>query len=118
MVLFINRSTKSKCKCDPLKLFLIKKHLSQEEMKNLILEFIDQYILCPKCELPEIYYEIEKEKLYFICRSCDYQKEKEHDKIVDYIIQNPPKKKVKKQESIIMYQNQEILFPQQLDFFK
>lgn len=116
IAIYLNIQAKSFCKYNEKKDFLIKKDLSYEQVLKLLMDFIKLYVACPKCSYPELNYEIEKEKVTFVCRSCDYQKEKEKDKIIEQMIKNPPKKKEKKNTSCLKIGNQELLFPEQIDF--
>lgn len=49
----------------------IKSVIHQKDIEELINEFIDKYILCSKCNLPEtIIKSTDKKKLYFCCNAC------------------------------------------------
>lgn len=54
--------------------------------------FIERFVLCRKCAIPEIKISIKKGLLYGDCRACGSSEliENAH-KLVSYILKNPPK---------------------------
>ncbi len=45
-------------------------NVSYKSLLSTLKDFIDDVILCPKCELPELTIELEKKKVVGRCNSC------------------------------------------------
>lgn len=55
------------------------------------MRFIEKYVICPKCKLPEIEMEIKKEIVYSKCNSCGALEQLDNNhKFASYILKNPP----------------------------
>jgi translation initiation factor 2 beta subunit (eIF-2beta)/eIF-5 len=50
--------------------YYIKGRFSYEQLYEPLRAFIDQYVLCTKCGLPELEYKKDKDKYYQSCKSC------------------------------------------------
>jgi len=46
--------------------------LSYNDFEKVLREFIDEYVLCPKCKLPELVLTENKSKYLMTCKSCSY----------------------------------------------
>lgn len=56
------------------------------------LRFIEKYVLCPVCHLPEIRIKVKKDSITSTCRSCGkVSKLDSVHKLATYILKNPPK---------------------------
>lgn len=60
--------------------------------KSWLSRFIEKFILCRKCSIPEIKITVKKGFLYGDCRACGASEliENKH-KLVAYVLKNPPK---------------------------
>lgn len=72
--------------------WIIKGQPSFDELAKLLDKFIEKYLLCPKCHLPELYLYVKNDKLRGKC-NADSKRVKfdSNDKMVAYILKNPPK---------------------------
>jgi translation initiation factor 5 len=64
-------------------------------LQNLLEKFIDVFVLCPKCKLPEINLSVSsKETIRYLCASCGAKADlKTSHKLTSYIVNHPPPKK-------------------------
>ena len=71
----------------------------QPDMAVILDKFIDLFILCPRCRLPEHKMKVRKEKIKIECASCGHNDliETNH-KLTTYILKNPPLSKKDKKE--------------------
>ena len=46
--------------------------ITYNEFEKVLREFIERYVLCKQCSLPELKYTVEKNKKIRICKSCSY----------------------------------------------
>lgn len=67
---------------------MLKGMFNKEQLVKSLRKFIDKYVLCKRCELPELDYRVlGKKKLKSICRSCGYSKEGDNtDRIVKFMM--------------------------------
>lgn len=52
---------------------IISKTITLTELESLLFDFIESYVLCPKCRLPEttiIFDKINKSKVLYNCKAC------------------------------------------------
>jgi translation initiation factor 5 len=66
-------------------------HYTEEQLMNIIYDYIDFFVLCHKCSIPEITPTIENNKLYYSCSACGnnyeiYSDTKLYSKIIDNLI--------------------------------
>lgn len=52
---------------------MMTKQISQNELQNYIYDFIEENILCKKCQNPETELIIEKKKTFIECKACSYK---------------------------------------------
>lgn len=63
----------------------------QNDLQRLMDKFIQMYVLCPNCELPEIDIIVKKERVSCKCNACGYIGALDNNhKITTYISKNPP----------------------------
>ncbi|KAF7459064.1 putative eukaryotic translation initiation factor 5 [Cryptosporidium felis] len=63
----------------------------QNDLQRLMDKFIQMYVLCPNCELPEIDIIVKKERVNCKCNACGYIGALDNNhKITTYISKNPP----------------------------
>eukprot|EP00826_Nyctotherus_ovalis_P041943 TRINITY_DN4274_c0_g2_i28.p1 TRINITY_DN4274_c0_g2~~TRINITY_DN4274_c0_g2_i28.p1 ORF type:complete len:438 (+),score=180.52 TRINITY_DN4274_c0_g2_i28:165-1478(+) len=61
-------------------------------LETTLNKFIEKYILCPVCKLPEIKLKVKKDSISATCRSCGkVSKLDSVHKLATYILKNPPK---------------------------
>ena len=48
----------------------IKANMNKNEIEKIINDYIEKYILCNKCNYPELVTKKDNKKLYFSCNSC------------------------------------------------
>lgn len=54
-------------------------------------KFIEKYVCCPKCKLPEMYLTVNGEKINGKCDSCPFVGELDNKhRLASFIIKNPP----------------------------
>ena len=89
---FIGKELATNVDIKPNNYLLNGKHESSK-MQEILDKFINKYVLCPKCKLPEIYGKIKAKKgeIKCTCRSCGVKSNLDvrHD-FASYIIKNPP----------------------------
>lgn len=66
----------------------IKTIILQNEIEKLLNEFINEYILCKKCGLPELHIEKTKKVLDFICDACGHSEKIPENKFTKIIYKN------------------------------
>ena len=49
---------------------IVKGQHTLEDLQKHLDKFINRYVLCKKCKLPELTHEVNKKNLIGICRSC------------------------------------------------
>ena len=66
----------------------------QGDLQSTLDKFIEKFVLCPKCHLPEININVKKKRdLFMDCRSCGHVAPMDMShKICSYIAKNPPPK--------------------------
>ncbi|KAH7650386.1 translation initiation factor eIF Tif5p [Cryptosporidium bovis] len=63
----------------------------QNDLQKLMDKFIQMYVLCPSCELPEIDIVVKKERVSCKCNACGHIGALDNNhKITTYISKNPP----------------------------
>eukprot|EP00456_Euglypha_rotunda_P057243 TRINITY_DN4726_c0_g1_i11.p1 TRINITY_DN4726_c0_g1~~TRINITY_DN4726_c0_g1_i11.p1 ORF type:complete len:194 (-),score=32.17 TRINITY_DN4726_c0_g1_i11:15-596(-) len=67
------------------------------DLQKLLSGFVDTFVLCPTCKLPEIKMEVKKDKIKIDCAACGHNSlMATSHRLVQYIIKNPPNKGDKK----------------------
>eukprot|EP00483_Globobulimina_turgida_P002020 UN02022 len=72
-------------------------HLTKE-LQSMLKKFVKEFILCPKCKLPELQFKVHQKKNVLLqkCASCGWKGSNlSNHKVKTYIINHPPKKKDK-----------------------
>ena len=72
---------------------ILKGSHSTDSLVRMLDKFIEKFLLCSKCKLPETSFEDNKKKLQSKCRACGFTTN--HDsahKVSTYIMKNLPKK--------------------------
>jgi len=67
-------------------------------LQELLTKFIDMFILCPKCKLPELDWDVRQKSglIKTDCRACGYNAPiKSVHKVISFILTHPPAKKKK-----------------------
>eukprot|EP01083_Nonionella_stella_P003525 10143_1 len=67
-----------------------------KELQNKLKNFIREFILCPKCKLPELQFKVHQKKAVLLqkCASCGWKgSNSSNHKVKTYIINHPPKSK-------------------------
>jgi translation initiation factor 5 len=66
----------------------------QPDMQKLLMKFIEIFVLCPTCSLPEIKYKVKSTAIKIDCAACGHNgKLKTQHKLVTYILNHPPTKR-------------------------
>jgi len=72
-------------------LFSINGEMNADDVLRMLDKFIDRFVLCPKCKLPEMVLQVTpKKSLTGKCNSCGNTAELDGHKLSTYIIKNPP----------------------------
>eukprot|EP00486_Rosalina_sp_Unknown_P000353 CAMPEP_0201567062 /NCGR_PEP_ID=MMETSP0190_2-20130828/7334_1 /ASSEMBLY_ACC=CAM_ASM_000263 /TAXON_ID=37353 /ORGANISM="Rosalina sp." /LENGTH=418 /DNA_ID=CAMNT_0047986597 /DNA_START=42 /DNA_END=1298 /DNA_ORIENTATION=+ len=69
-----------------------------KELQTMMKKFIREFILCPKCKLPELQFKVHQKKNVLLqkCASCGWKgSNASNHKVKTYIINHPPQKKDK-----------------------
>lgn len=71
--------------------YIINGDFSEEDLRKVLDKFIDKYILCPKCKLPEMHMQVVGDKITGKCDSCPFvgDLDSKH-KLAAFIIKKPP----------------------------
>lgn len=96
----LNTQSKYNDKLDELQL---KGFFDKDKLLRILRLFINKYVLCPECDLPEIIYKIYSNKIKIKCEACGLHKNIDinEDKIYKYILQcYKPKNKKKRDNKI------------------
>jgi translation initiation factor 5 len=68
----------------------------QPDLARILEKFVDMFVLCPTCSLPEIKYKVKRETIKIDCAACGHNgKLGTNHKLVTYILNHPPTKKKK-----------------------
>jgi translation initiation factor 5 len=71
--------------------YIINGDFSEEDLRKVLDKFIEKYVCCPKCKLPEMHLQVQGEKINGKCDSCPFVGELDSKhKLVTFIIKNPP----------------------------
>lgn len=80
--------------------YITPKLISKEDLEKCLKEYVDDYVLCKKCELPETTLEVDDDKLLANCSCCSYvhtyKEEGKNGEIIRKMIKLLNKKKSKK----------------------
>lgn len=72
---------------------------TNKDMQELLGKFINLFILCPTCGLPEINLAVKKGTIKLDCAACGHNGDISHQhKLATYIVKNPPGKKKDKEK--------------------
>lgn len=70
---------------------------TNKDMQELLGKFINLFILCPTCGLPELNMAVKKGTIKLDCAACGHNGDISHQhKLATYIVKNPPGKKKEK----------------------
>jgi translation initiation factor 5 len=69
---------------------ILNGNYSYELLKELLYSFIDKFIVCPECDLPETKLKLNSDntKLKMKCDACGHRCKIKNHKLVDYIIKD------------------------------
>ncbi len=71
--------------------YIINGDFSEEDLRKVLDKFIEKYVCCPKCKLPEMHLQVQGEKINGKCDSCPFVGELDSKhKLATFIIKNPP----------------------------
>jgi translation initiation factor 5 len=60
-------------------------------LRKVLDKFIEKYICCPKCKLPEMHMQVIGDKIQGKCDSCPFVGDLDNKhKLATFIIKNPP----------------------------
>jgi len=65
-------------------------HIEQAALQGHVNTFVEKYVLCPKCRLPETFIEVEDQAVFYQCNACGARSKASSDKLTKYIVQHPP----------------------------
>lgn len=73
--------------------FIVNGAFDNQAISDLLDLFIEKYVLCPECKLPETDLRLHKGVIYADCRACSYSGpvDMQH-RLATYMIRNPPPK--------------------------
>lgn len=72
--------------------FKIKGKIDVESSMEVLDQFIEKFVICPHCGLPDTRFDIKTGKLYGDCLACGHHWHiGGRDRLIPYIIKNPPK---------------------------
>merc|ERR1712129_202518 len=72
-----------------------------KELQVMLKKFVKEFILCPKCKLPELQFKVHQKKNVLLqkCASCGWKgANSSTHKVKTYIINHPPDKKKKEKK--------------------
>lgn len=71
--------------------FIINGDFTEEELRKVLDKFIDKYICCPKCKLPEMHMQVVGDRIIGKCDSCPFVGDLDNKhRLAAFIIKNPP----------------------------
>eukprot|EP00299_Pterocystis_sp_00344_P006425 c1826_g1_i1.p1 GENE.c1826_g1_i1~~c1826_g1_i1.p1 ORF type:complete len:400 (-),score=106.49 c1826_g1_i1:31-1230(-) len=72
---------------------------SKDTLKKLLADFINRYVLCPQCKLPETDLKVKNGLIHAKCKACGFRglSDNQH-KLATFIINHPPNKEAKDKE--------------------
>lgn len=66
---------------------------NQGDLKRLLAEFIEKYVLCPKCRLPETDLKVKDKKIHAKCKACGWRGLSDNiHRVATFIVNHPPVK--------------------------
>lgn len=78
---------------------ILKGTFRREDLQKLLDQFIEKFVLCPRCHLPEITYRLKRKELISDCKACGNVKPMDMThKISNFILKHPPKAEEKPAE--------------------
>lgn len=67
---------------------------SKETLTKLLADFINRYVLCPQCKLPETDLKVKNGQIMAKCKACGFRGPSDNKhRVATYIISHPPKAK-------------------------
>lgn len=71
--------------------YIINGDFNEEELRRVLDKFIDKYICCPKCKLPEMHMQVSGDRINGKCDSCPFvgDLDSKH-RLAAFIIKKPP----------------------------
>ncbi len=78
---------------------VVNGEFTQSLLQDRLAKYIDRFVLCPRCTLPETIYKIKQHQLYHECAACGEVSPIDDDKLTDYLIKHAKKKHAKKKHA-------------------
>jgi len=70
---------------------IINGNFDESELRKHLDKFIEKYVLCPKCKLPEMIMKVKKGSVCGSCNSCGEKPVLDNiHKLATFIVKNPP----------------------------
>jgi len=74
--------------------YIVNGNHDTKKFEDLLDVFIDKYVLCPNCKLPETDLSVKKESIFSTCNACGHRAMLDSGhRIAQYIIKCPPKER-------------------------
>lgn len=71
--------------------YIINGEFSEEDLRKVLDKYIDKYVLCPKCKLPEMHMQVVGDKITGKCDSCPFVGDLDNKhRLAAFIIKKPP----------------------------
>ena len=71
--------------------YIINGDFSEDDLRKVLDKFIDKYICCPKCKLPEMHMQVAGDRILGKCDSCPFVGDLDNKhRLAAFIIKKPP----------------------------